>query len=906
MNLAEVKKLKVAELRAQLQQRGLDAKGLKADLVERLMSAIEAESQAALSIEVGDKDGLPGGDEVQQQDDHVLGLSTPAGEIVARTSQSPAGPGEPTHKEDAEVDRKELTRVGETAIAGSSQTEKSTSPRAPAAAEFATNHPTLPLLTQEETNAAPVLVEKPACPSKPVPRESSAEAKPVSLGDAPSLSLVKVDLRKAQSVRFSGRTLVEAKLGQENPQTQQKNTEQFPLHLAEGPNEQAPGPDTEVPVAPTKSTLPQSETKEQTLTTATGNQGPTEEAKPTTSASIIVPQGKVEMKNDDLNGSTRMQNQAGSVSDDNVAEPDWSIGAERGSDDETASEPEKEVSKGTEAEGKNEGELRGVKRPRVERARGYYEFKEEINYNRAKSPEPEPEAEDEKEVDSELVQLDSYNCDLHFEVGKDGCSGQPLFSEKFPLLWSGCRLTHGFNQGSVGFEAKIVKKLPVADLNAEDPGTHVLRVGWSLDNSSFQLGEVELSYGYDGRGKKVTGGKEEEFGEPFSEGDVIGCYASFCDSQVTLSFHKNGSEVGTAFTVSHALLASHALHPHVLCRNVCVALNLDPAGSPWFPPPPGHTPFPALSPELRVRAPLPPVSKQQCEVLMMVGMPGAGKSHWAQTHMAQNPEKRYNILSTHTVLSCMKNVPESEQKEQVIQQATQCVSGLIKVAARRRRNYILDQTNVYASAQRRKLLHFRGFQRRAVVICPTDEEWKRRLAAHQQQEGEEVPDTSLLKVKVSFTLPQQGDYLEEVLFPEMSREETEKLLTGYKEEARRLLPSQPKRKRHRSNRKNRPPPNAPSHPRRNHQDWGYGGPRGGYSQRPYGHQPYWGQPRREDYRPYYNQYRMEYDPFYGRNYDPRRYRDYFQQYTGGWNRSFQDQGHYGNRNYGYGSYRGYR
>uniref|UniRef100_A0A3B3Q799 SAP domain-containing protein n=1 Tax=Paramormyrops kingsleyae TaxID=1676925 RepID=A0A3B3Q799_9TELE len=45
MNLAEIKKLKVADLRAKLQERGLDSKGLKADLVERLMSAIEAESQ---------------------------------------------------------------------------------------------------------------------------------------------------------------------------------------------------------------------------------------------------------------------------------------------------------------------------------------------------------------------------------------------------------------------------------------------------------------------------------------------------------------------------------------------------------------------------------------------------------------------------------------------------------------------------------------------------------------------------------------------------------------------------------------------------------------------------------------------------------------------------------------------
>lgn len=41
----------------------------------------------------------------------------------------------------------------------------------------------------------------------------------------------------------------------------------------------------------------------------------------------------------------------------------------------------------------------------------------------------------------------------------------------------------------------------------------------------FSSGEEELSFGLDGAGRAVTGGNEDTFGEPFSEGDVIGCYA---------------------------------------------------------------------------------------------------------------------------------------------------------------------------------------------------------------------------------------------------------------------------------------------------------------------------------------------------------------------------------------------
>ncbi|XP_039976094.1 heterogeneous nuclear ribonucleoprotein U-like protein 2 [Xiphias gladius] len=443
------------------------------------------------------------------------------------------------------------------------------------------------------------------------------------------------------------------------------------------------------------------------------------------------------------------------------------------------------------------------------RGRAFYEFKEEIRYKRAKSPQPPVDREEAEENNEDKVRVDPYDSHLHFEVGPDGSGGQPRFWAQFPSLWSGSRLTHGVLQGRVGFEVRLERKLLTKQLEEQEfMEPYGLRVGWSVANTSLLLGEDELSFAYDGRSKKVSGGKEEEFGEPFSEGDIIGCYASFsAGAAIQLSFHKNGRFMGVAFSLGASVLQGVPLFPHVLCKSCSVRFLLDPTTPPWYPGPPGFTPLAALPAGQRVRSTFAPSSRAQCEVLLMVGLPGSGKSHWAKTHMKKHPEKQYKLLGTEELLACMVSGGQSSR----LQQASQCLTDLIKMAAQTPGNYILDQCNILFSARRHKLQLFAGFRRRVVVVFPSADEWKRRLLQHQTSDGEQIPETALLKLQVSCSLPeQQTDLLEELQYVELPQERAQTLLQEYKDCARRLLPPIPKQDRKKARlHKKRPHPQGP-------------------------------------------------------------------------------------------------
>ena len=67
---------------------------------------------------------------------------------------------------------------------------------------------------------------------------------------------------------------------------------------------------------------------------------------------------------------------------------------------------------------------------------------------------------------------------------------------------------------------------------------------------------------------------------------------------------------------------------------------------------PGYPPLGQLNvSDGLIRGPAAPKSRQECQVLLMVGLPGAGKTYWAEKHRKEYPEKYFNILGKSLTVS---------------------------------------------------------------------------------------------------------------------------------------------------------------------------------------------------------------------------------------------------------------
>ncbi|XP_073125679.1 uncharacterized protein [Henckelia pumila] len=132
--------------------------------------------------------------------------------------------------------------------------------------------------------------------------------------------------------------------------------------------------------------------------------------------------------------------------------------------------------------------------------------------------------------------------------------------------------------------------------------------------------------------------------------------------------------------------------------------------------------------------------------------------------------------------------------ECLMDRATKIFNVLLLRASRMPRNFIIDQTNVYKSARKRKLKPFADHTKIAVVVFPRPEEHKLRAKKTLKETGKEVPGEAVNEMLGNYTLPTSKDihsadeYFDQVLFVDRNREESQRFLDEMKRVTRMKQP----------------------------------------------------------------------------------------------------------------------
>ncbi|KAL0328825.1 UNVERIFIED_CONTAM: Heterogeneous nuclear ribonucleoprotein U-like protein 1 [Sesamum calycinum] len=345
------------------------------------------------------------------------------------------------------------------------------------------------------------------------------------------------------------------------------------------------------------------------------------------------------------------------------------------------------------------------------------------------------------------VLLNPADCDIDFNVGRDGLQGSALYEEGFAYCWSGARANIGVTRGKYCFGCKIVSAQPVVMEDTPVDQQHAHGFYWFLQK--WQMGVAKY-------------------------------------------FDAGPSSLGVVGSPIKNLQWESALFPHVLLKNVAVQLQF--SIDDGLIPEDGYKPWAtAIFDGNTVLGPT-FANENDCEVLMMVGLPASGKTTWAEKWVKEHPEKRYVLLGTNLALEQMK-VPGllrkhnyGERFDRLMDRATKIFNVLLSRASKVPRNFIIDQTNVYKSARKRKLKPFANYIKIAVVAFPTAEELKLRADKRFKEMGKEVPAEAVNQMLANYTLPMSKDmprtdeYFDQVWFVELNGAESQISLDEMKRE----------------------------------------------------------------------------------------------------------------------------
>ena len=150
------------------------------------------------------------------------------------------------------------------------------------------------------------------------------------------------------------------------------------------------------------------------------------------------------------------------------------------------------------------------------------------------------------------------------------------------------------------------------------------------------------------------------------------------------------------------------------------------------------------------------------EIIMLIGVPGSGKSNYVKQLIADYPEKNYVLLSTDDLLAAWgeaEGLSYSEAFDKYMKRADQQFKIQFRQAKNTNSNIIIDRTNLTTKGRAKLLSQLpKEYYKTAVVFNIERDELDKRLAKREIETGKKVPDRIVTNMINSYRPPTNAEF----------------------------------------------------------------------------------------------------------------------------------------------------
>lgn len=151
------------------------------------------------------------------------------------------------------------------------------------------------------------------------------------------------------------------------------------------------------------------------------------------------------------------------------------------------------------------------------------------------------------------------------------------------------------------------------------------------------------------------------------------------------------------------------------------------------------------------------------EFIMLVGLPGSGKSTYIKQLLADKLEKDYVVLSTDDIITAWgvtKGLNYTQAfKKFNFKKAQSGFNAQFKQAKNNHRNIIVDRTNLTPKGRAKLLSQIPPeYKTTAIVFEVAPEELQRRLKQRAEETGKLIPDFVVTNMMESYQPPTKSEF----------------------------------------------------------------------------------------------------------------------------------------------------